>query len=264
MLLHWTFIRKFLCEAISQAFAWNCRAEAALRSYFLNFCMKLSCKSCLAKLFLKLLHATVVRKFLCGAIYQAFVWNCCANVAFRSYPSSLSPSMELSCKDCLVKLSLKVKYRWVFPSSCDVLLNKGRGLGRSLRCVGRNPISLSMILHGTVVHKLLAKLSLKLLHGTVVQTLPFEAIPRAFHLVWNCHAKIALQSYLSRWSIGEYFHHIAMCFWIRAEVLGAVWDVLGAIQSVCPRYCVELSCISCLQSYLLSFCMELSCKRCLT
>ena len=54
-----------------------------------------------------------------------------------------------------------------------------------------------------------------------------------------------------------------MCFWIMAEVLGAVWAVLGAFESVCSWCCMELSCISCLQSYLLSFCMELSCQSCL-
>ena len=38
-------------QATCQAFAWNCRAKVALRSYFLSFCMELSYKSCLVKLF---------------------------------------------------------------------------------------------------------------------------------------------------------------------------------------------------------------------
>ena len=134
--------------------------------------MKLSCRSCLAKLFLKLSDATVVQKLSLGHISEAFAWNWCANVAFRSYPSSLSASMELSCKDCLAELSLKARYWLAFPSYCDVLLNNGRGLGRSLSYVGRNRISLFLILNRTVVHEWLAKRSLKLLHVTVVQKLP--------------------------------------------------------------------------------------------
>ena len=138
--------------------------------------MTQSCKSCLAKLFLKVLHATVVQKLPFGTIFEAFAWNCWANVAFRSYSSSLSTSVELSCKNGLAKLSLKIKFRSVFQSCSDVLLNNGRGLGRRLSCVGRNRISLCMILPGTVVHESLAELSLKLLLGTVVQKVPYECI----------------------------------------------------------------------------------------
>ena len=72
--------------------------------------------------------------------------------------------------------SLKLRYQLVFPSCSDVLLNDSRGLGRRLSCVGRSRISLFMMLRGTIVHKLLAELSLKLLHGTVVQKLPNKAI----------------------------------------------------------------------------------------
>ena len=133
-----------------------------------------------------------MQKMSLGHISEAFAWNRCANVAFRSYPSSLSASMEPSCKDCLAELSLKAKYWLVFPSYCDVLLNNGRGLGRSLSCVGRSRISLFMILHGTVVHKFLAELSLKLLRGTVVQKLSCRAISRTF--ACNCRAKAPLQS----------------------------------------------------------------------
>ena len=35
-----------------------------------------------------------------------------------------------------------------------MLLSNGRGLGRSLSYVGRSGIRLSMMLHGSVVHKL--------------------------------------------------------------------------------------------------------------
>ena len=40
------------------------------------------------------------------------------------------------------------------PGFCNVLLSNGRGLGRSLSYVGQSQISLFMILHGSVVHKL--------------------------------------------------------------------------------------------------------------
>ena len=167
--------------------------------------MRLSCRSCLTKSFLKLLHDTVTQKLPCellhasvgqklplGAPSKAFAWNCYANVAFRSCPLSLSTSMELSCKTCLAKLSLEIGFWSVFPSCSIVLLNNGRGLGRSLSCVGRSRISLFMILHGTVVHKFLAELSLKLLRGTVVQKLSCRAISRTF--ACNCRAKAPLQS----------------------------------------------------------------------
>ena len=52
----------------------------------------------------------------------------------------------------------------------------GKGLGRSLSYVGRSQISLSMMLRGSVVHKL-----------------PFAAASEAF--AWNCSAKGAFQSY---------------------------------------------------------------------
>ena len=139
----------------------------SLQSYFLSFCMKLSCRSCLTKLLLKLLHDTVTQKLPCELLHasvaqklplgppsKAFAWNCYANVAFRSYPLSLSTSMALSCKKCFAKLSLEIKHRSVFPSCSDVLLNNGRGLGRSLSCVGRSQISLSLMLRAALVHKL--------------------------------------------------------------------------------------------------------------
>ena len=71
MMLHRSVMHKWPFPAASEAFAWNrrakvafqsypaglawnCRTKVALRSYFLSFCMELSCKSRLAKLFRKL------------------------------------------------------------------------------------------------------------------------------------------------------------------------------------------------------------------
>ena len=56
-------------KVASRAFACNCCARAALQNYFLSFCVELSCKSCLAKLFLELLHGTVVQKLPHEAIF---------------------------------------------------------------------------------------------------------------------------------------------------------------------------------------------------
>ena len=63
-----TVAQKLPFEASSYAFAWNCHTKGALQSYFLSFCMKLSCRSCLTKLFLQLLHDTVMQKLPCGAL----------------------------------------------------------------------------------------------------------------------------------------------------------------------------------------------------
>ena len=100
------------------------------------------------------------------------------------------------------------------PGRCNVLLSHGGGLGRSLSYVGRSQISVPMMLHRSVMHKwpfpaaseafawnrrakvafqsypaglawncrakvcktCLLKLFSRLLHGTIVQELPFEAI----------------------------------------------------------------------------------------
>ena len=40
------------------------------------------------------------------------------------------------------------------PGFCDVLLSNGRGLGRSLSYVGRSQISLFVMLHAALLHKL--------------------------------------------------------------------------------------------------------------
>ena len=113
-------------------------AQVALRSYFLSFCMELSCQSCLAELFLKPLRGTVVQNLLCEAIFWDLAWNHRAKAALRSY-----------CLSFRVELSRKSR---------------------------------------------IAKLLLKLLHGTVMQKLPCEAISWVF--AWSCRAKVASWSYL--------------------------------------------------------------------
>ena len=115
------------------------------------------------------------------------------------------------------------------------------------------------------------KLLFELLHGSIVQKLPFEPVSKAF--VWNCRAKLDLQSYLSSWDIDLYFHNAAVCSWVMAGVLGAVLAMLGVGKSVYPCCCVQLSWTSCLAKLFLkllhgtvvrkcftSFCMQLSGK----
>ena len=59
-LLRRTVVQKLPGEVVSQPLAWSCRAKAAFRNYLASFCIASSCKGCLAKLFLELLHGTVV------------------------------------------------------------------------------------------------------------------------------------------------------------------------------------------------------------
>ena len=82
------------------------RAQVALRSYFWSFCIELSCQSCLAELFLKLLHGAVVQNELCQTIFRALAWNWRAKAALRGYCWSFCA--ELSRKSCLATLLLKV------------------------------------------------------------------------------------------------------------------------------------------------------------
>ena len=69
MMLHAALVHKLPCEAISCAFAWSCRAKAALQNYFLSFCMELLLKTCSAKLFLELSHGSVVQKLPFEAVF---------------------------------------------------------------------------------------------------------------------------------------------------------------------------------------------------
>ena len=102
-----------------------------------------------------------------------------------------------------------MKRRSVFPECWAVLLSNGRGLGRSLSYVGRSQISLFVMLHAALVHKLPYELFLEPLHATVMQKLPLNAFAwncrakvafRSYFLsfVWNCRAKVVLRGYLSR------------------------------------------------------------------
>ena len=100
--------------------ACSSRAQVALQSYCLSFCMELLCKSFLLNIVLKLLFGffgTVVQKLACEGIPQD-------------------------------NISISIPWR------CNVFLSNRSGLGRSLSHVGSSQISLFMMLHGSVVHKL--------------------------------------------------------------------------------------------------------------
>ena len=66
---HGTAVKKLPREAISQVLAWNHHAKAALRNYFLSFCMELLFRTCSAKLFLELSHGSVVQKLPFEAVF---------------------------------------------------------------------------------------------------------------------------------------------------------------------------------------------------
>ena len=106
-LSHGTIVPKLPCRTISQAFVWNCCSKLALQSYFLSPCMEPSCRSCLAKLLLKLSRGTVAQRPPC-AISYAFAWGCRAKHAFRSCYSG--SRVALSCMSCLLKLLLEFSY----------------------------------------------------------------------------------------------------------------------------------------------------------
>ena len=88
--LHEAVVQKLPCKTISGASAWSCPAKVALPSYFLSFCMKLSCRSCLPKLFPKLLSESVVQKLPFETISEASVWHCRAKVLFCEILFSIS------------------------------------------------------------------------------------------------------------------------------------------------------------------------------
>ena len=88
--LHGAVVQQLPCKIISEAFAWSLPAKVALQSYFLSFCMELSCRGCLSKLFLKLLYEGVVQKLPFETISSAFVWNCRAKVALCKILFSIS------------------------------------------------------------------------------------------------------------------------------------------------------------------------------
>jgi len=53
--------KSYFFEDFSKASAWHCRAKVAIPSYLSSFCVELSRKGCLVKVFPKLLHGTVMQ-----------------------------------------------------------------------------------------------------------------------------------------------------------------------------------------------------------
>ena len=99
--------------------------------------MQLGCTSCLAKLFLKLLRGTVVQKLSS----KLFLKRLCGTVA-----------QTLSCEAIPQgRMSISI------PGRRSVFLSNGGGLGRSLSYVGRNQISLVIMVPAARVHKLPCK-----------------------------------------------------------------------------------------------------------
>ena len=155
--------------------------------------MELSRKSCLVnlvKVFLKLLHGTVMQTLP----YEVFLESLHATVVQRLPPNYFLKLLHGTVVQKLPsKLFLKLLFGTVvqklcceaiaqgkisisISGRCYVFLSNGKGLGRSLSYVGRNQISLVAMLRGSVVHKL-----------------PFAGASEAF--AWNRSAKVAFQSY---------------------------------------------------------------------
>ena len=156
--------------------------------------MELSCQSCLAELFLELLHGTVVQNSLCEAIFELLRGSVVQKLPLETMFSSFC--LELSSNSRLAKLSLKVKCRLVFSACCAVPLSDGlwkrswaqSGLcwaqsdqsARDAACSSRAQVALRSYFLSFCMElscqSCLAELFLKPLHGTVVQNLLCEAI----------------------------------------------------------------------------------------
>ena len=112
------------------------------------------------------------------------------------------------------------------PGVCKVLLSNGRGLGRSLGYVGRSQISLSMMLRGSVLHKL-----------------PFAAPSKAF--AWNCREKVALQSCSAAFAWN-------CCAKVASRAFACNCCAKAPLQNYFLTFCVELSCKSCVAELFLN------------
>ena len=80
-------------------------------------------------------------------------------------------------------------------------LSNCRGLGRSVSYVGRNQISLSVMLRAALVHKLPYELFFGPLHATVVQRLPLNVFLELAHGIVrkSCLSKLFLKLCLELW-----------------------------------------------------------------
>ena len=133
--------------------------------------MELSHKSRLVKLVLKLLRGTVMQKLP----YELFPQPLHATV-LQKLPLNLF--LKLLRGTVVQKLPSKLFLKLLFgtvaqklsgeaspqgktpngiPGRCNVLLSHGGGLGRSLGYVGHSRISLPVMLHAALVHKLPCK-----------------------------------------------------------------------------------------------------------
>ena len=167
--------------------------------------MQLSCKSRLARLFLKLSRGTVVQKLRCEPTPHSLAWGCLAKAAFRNYFASFC--MATSCKGCLSKLYLIFLSSWSCPAkdisqSCfpqfymepprkrivrqrswaqsELCWAQSNQSVRDAACSSRAQVPLRSYFLSFCIElscqSCLAESFLKLLHGTVVQNLLCEAI----------------------------------------------------------------------------------------
>ena len=176
------------------------------------------CTSCLSQLLLKLLRGSVVHKLPFAAASEAFAWNRRAKVALKSYLAAFAwnccakvASRAFACNCCAKAALQNYVLSFCVELSCR-------------RCV--------------------AKLFPNLVHGAVLQNLPFKTIAQAFE--WHHRARAVFRSYFLSFFIKlSRESHLAKLFFktihgtvaqqhCQAEVLGAVCAMLGAVKSVCP------------------------------
>ena len=142
-----------------------------LLEFFVWSCHDMACKSCLAKLLLKLWRGYVVQRLPCKAMSQSFAWSSRTKAALRM--NCVSFCIELSCKHVLFPELLhgtfvhKVALQSYFLSFCIELSCKS--------CLMNLFVAFAWNIM-ELCKNFLPKLFLKLLRGTVVQQLPFEAI----------------------------------------------------------------------------------------
>ena len=156
--------------------------------------MELLCRSCVANLLLTLLHGAVLQKLPFGTISQAFAWQHRARVVFRSYfLSSWSCRAKGISQSCFPQFYMEpprkriVRQRsWAQSELCWAQSNQSV---RDAPCSSRAQVALrscflsfcmELSCQSFCMELLLktcsAKLFFELLHGTVVQKLPCEAI----------------------------------------------------------------------------------------
>ena len=120
----------YFFEAFSKASVWNCRARVAFPSYLSSFCVELSRKSCLVKVFFKLLHGTVMQTLP----YEVFLESLHATVV-QKLPLNLF--LKLSHGTVMQELPSKLFLTLLFGTVAQKLPCKAIPQGKTLTGVSQ-------------------------------------------------------------------------------------------------------------------------------